>query len=196
MDYGIISWWDGHRSDTVWQQGFPRVSVDIMFDNGTGFRAWGHVPVCPDGSYRASPRPYDIILPLCDATNALLDYFEGLEAQLAELRETRTVLTITKWTLDSIDDWEDYYHDAIITVQTVEEGDEIKLYALGMEGTILIQEFEDLRVSVQSTGNGVVYVHDRMTSLRTAFYGRGYYFVTVTTGPVVVWRVVFEREYV
>jgi len=202
VDYGIITWWDGHRRDTEWQAGYHRVSVDIAFDNDTGFQAWGHVPICPDGTIRPRPRPRrDISRPQCDATNALLDFFEALEVQMAEERETKVVLTIAEWALDSLDAWDENYDDATITVQTVELHDEIELYSIGMEGTIIIQEIRDDRIVVQIISDGITNIHLSRARLGTRsvtrFFGReAVYLFTVTEGPVTVWRLGFDREYV
>ena len=90
IDYGIIGWWDGQLRDAPWEASAYRMSVEIRFDNDTGFHTWGHVPIYPDSIRR--PRPRNILRPQCDAANALLDYFADLERRLAEPDEPETNL--------------------------------------------------------------------------------------------------------
>ena len=86
IDYDVISWWDGHRRDIQIPEGTDayRIQIDVYFDNDTGFSAWGRVPLCPDDTRRDSPSPRNIFRPQCDAVNALLDFFEEIERQIAE----------------------------------------------------------------------------------------------------------------
>ena len=196
IDYGVIQWWDGHRRDMSSGTGFYRVSISLGFDNDTGFEAWGPVPRCPDSTFR--PRPDNIILPLCDATNAILDFIHDLEEQLATSRQVGTAITLTKWLADSINDWDENCDNYTVTVVNVEEGDEIELYALGKQGTILIQEIEEGRVRFQFTSDDIIRVHSRIwTGRMSVFFGsENMHFVTlVDEGPIAVWQLTADRVY-